>query len=102
MNKGLKLNLGGLLSRLIHCTPYYMIIEDNMNHNNKIRDRIEYLKEEVNNLKEELKRDIANLMYAKKMWKNTTEKLVIMALQDYRLSQVFILFIIIIININIL
>lgn len=90
VNKGLKMNLGGLLSRLIHCTPYYMIIEDNMNHNDKIRNRIAYLKEEVNNLKEEIKRDIANVMYAKKMWECTIEKLIIMSLQDYRLSQVYI------------
>lgn len=90
VNKGLKMNLGGLLSRLIHCTPYYMIIEDNMNHNDKIRNRIAYLKEEINNLKEEIKRDIANVMYAKKMWECTIEKLIIMSLQDYRLSQVYI------------
>lgn len=90
VNKGLKMNLGGLLSRLIHCTPYYMIIEDNMNHNDKIRNRIAYLKEEINNLKEEIKRDIANVMYAKKMWEYTIEKLIIMSLQDYRLSQVYI------------
>lgn len=97
VNKGLKMNLGGLLSRLIHCTPYYMIIEDNMNHNDKIRNRIAYLKEEVNNLKEEIKRDIANVMYAKKMWECTIEKLIIMSLQDYRLSQVYIYILLIII-----
>lgn len=99
VNKGLKMNLGGLLSRLIHCTPYYMIIEDNMNHNDKIRNRIAYLKEEINNLKEEIKRDIANVMYAKKMWECTIEKLIIMSLQDYRLSQVYIyIYILLIIN----
>lgn len=97
VNKGLKMNLGGLLSRLIHCTPYYMIIEDNMNHNDKIRNRIAYLKEEINNLKEEIKRDIANVMYAKKMWEYTIEKLIIMSLQDYRLSQVYIYILLIII-----
>lgn len=97
VNKGLKMNLGGLLSRLIHCTPYYMIIEDNMNHNDKIRNRIAYLKEEINNLKEEIKRDIANVMYAKKMWECTIEKLIIMSLQDYRLSQVYIYILLIII-----